>query len=411
MKIAILGAGISGLSIARLLSKEHEVQVLERKSHAGGIARTRTVDLVSYHLVGGHCFNSRYSDVMDWVFKEVMPQDHWNKITRSAVIKFKGHEIRYPIEFAVKEIFAFDKELALNITRDFLVSEDDETYSNLEQWFRKKFGHTLAEEYFIPYNAKIWNRKPADMDPAWVEGKLPIPNKVSFFESLIDKAEDKMPHSEFYYPKSNNQNTFLEALSDNLKIVYDLEVRSIGYSSLDNRWLINKEMSYDLVISTLPMDVLPHLIEGCPDRVKEAAGRLKYNKVSNVLWESQPTTHTWTYIPDSSSLFHRYIHIGNFFRPVKNVTITEAIGEKTYDEMVESGKKDSFLIKPLDYHVSDHAYVVFDEHYHTATETIKAYLSGIGIHTHGRFGEWQYYNMDVCIKKSIDLSQLINSAA
>lgn len=411
MKIAILGAGISGLSIARLLSKEHEVQVLERKADAGGIARTRTVDLISYHLVGGHCFNSKHKDVMDWVFNEVMPADQWNKITRSAVIKFKGQEISYPIEFAIKEIFAFDKALAYNITRDFLVSDDDGKYANLEQWFRRKFGNTLAEEYFIPYNTKIWNCKPVEMNPAWVEGKLPVPNKFNFFESLIDKAQDKMPHSEFYYPKSNNQNTFLEALSNNLDIAYNLEVESICYSPLSKQWLINNELSYDLVISTLPMDVLPHLIDGCPDYVKEAAGRLKYNKVSNVLWESKPTAHTWTYIPDGSSIFHRYIHIGNFFRPVKNVTITEAIGEKTYDEMVESGKKDSFLIKPLDYHVSDHAYVVFDEHYHASTETIKEYLTGIGIYTLGRFGEWQYYNMDVCIKKSIDLSLLINSAA
>ncbi|MGV3706961.1 MAG: NAD(P)-binding protein [Arcticibacter sp.] len=50
MKIAVLGAGISGLSISRLLNDQHEVHVLEKKAHAGGIARTRTVDLVSYHL-------------------------------------------------------------------------------------------------------------------------------------------------------------------------------------------------------------------------------------------------------------------------------------------------------------------------------------------------------------------------
>ena len=126
-----------------------------------------------------------------------------------------------------------------------------------------------------------------------------------------------------------------------------------------------------------------------------------------MLWETKPTNRTWTYLPGKDTIFHRYIHIGSFFKPKKNYTITECVGEKSYDEMLESGIKDQFLIKPLDYHVSDHAYVVFDDNYKTSKENITKYLDNIGIHSIGRFGEWEYYNMDICIKSAMKLAKNI----
>jgi protoporphyrinogen oxidase len=406
MKVGILGAGVSGLSAARLLSKNFEVEVLEQCPVHGGIARTRNVTGAAYHVTGGHCFNSKYQDVLDFVFNEVMPQSQWHLIQRNANIKFYGHDITYPIEYAIKQIHQFDPDTAINITRDFLAAKDDGNYENLEDWFRKKFGDTLAELYFIPYNTKIWNQNPKDMSPAWVEGKLPIPDKKSFFKGLISNEEDKMPHASFYYPNSNNQNTFIDNLAAGVNIIYNFKIQSLKQNEA-RKWVVNDDKEYDLLISTLPLNVLPGIIDGTPNEVIEQAARLKYNKVSTMLWETAGTERTWTYIPDGESLFHRYIHIGNFFKPVQNYSITEVVGEKTYDEMAENGKKDPFLLKPLDYHVSEHAYVVFDENYDTATKAVKSYLDEKGIHTLGRFGEWQYYNMDVCIKCSMDLTAVI----
>lgn len=71
MKIGIIGAGISGMSVARLLKDCFEVEILEKETFVGGIARTKDVNGVAYHVVGGHCFNSIYPDVLDFVFNEV----------------------------------------------------------------------------------------------------------------------------------------------------------------------------------------------------------------------------------------------------------------------------------------------------------------------------------------------------
>jgi UDP-galactopyranose mutase len=85
--------------------------------------------------------------------------------------------------------------------------------------------------------------------------------------------------------------------------------------------------------------------------------------------------------------------------------MSEVIGEHSYEEMKRSGEKDPFLLEALDYHISDYAYVVFDENYQPCTGMIKDYLKERNFNLLGRFGEWQYYNMDVCIKKAIELKK------
>lgn len=409
IKIGVLGGGISGLSIARLLNNNYEVEVLESQPVCGGIARTTDINGIAYHTIGGHCFNSKHQDVLSFVFEEVLPLKEWNKIERKSKIKFHGYEIDYPIEFSIKQIFEHDRELAKRLTIDFLNAFDDCEYKNLENWFQKKFGNSFAEEYFIPYNHKIWNNHPRNMSYAWVEDKLPIPDKDSFFEGLISNVKDKMSHAVFYYPKSNNQNTFLDALAKGLNIKNNYKVTSIKHNQSTNKWVINDKDSYDLIINTTPLDKLISLFPDAPEEVQNKAKALRKNGVSNVLWKTQKTDKTWTYIPDKNYLFHRYIHIGSYFTPLQNVSISEVIGTHTAEEMIEAGKSDDFLIEPIAHSESEYAYVVFDENYTEATSQIKDYLENIGVYTLGRFGEWQYYNMDICIKKAIDLSKIITN--
>ena len=40
MKIAVIGSGISGLSVAHFLSKKHRVDVFEKENHFGGHSYT-----------------------------------------------------------------------------------------------------------------------------------------------------------------------------------------------------------------------------------------------------------------------------------------------------------------------------------------------------------------------------------
>ena len=59
-RYAVIGAGISGLSIARMLNGRGQyTTVFEEESTPGGLVRCERVEGVLYHCVGGHVFNSR----------------------------------------------------------------------------------------------------------------------------------------------------------------------------------------------------------------------------------------------------------------------------------------------------------------------------------------------------------------
>ena len=404
MNICIIGAGISGLAIGKLLKSDHKITIYEKESNIGGIARIKDVNNIAYHLVGGHCFNSKNKEVMDFVFNEVLPIENWHLVKREAKINIDNHLISYPIEYSIRQIAEFDKDLAFNMTKDFLSSSDINA-DNLEDWFKVKFGDTLANKYFIPYNKKIWQMDLSEMSPLWIDGKLPLPNKQEFFEALIGDKNDTMPHSTFYYPNDNNKNTFIEALAIGLNIVKDFKVESI--EKIENKWVINNEFEYDLVINTMPLNLLPFVLKSVPSNVKEEANKLKYNKVTNMLWKTKNVDHTWTYYPSEDTIFHRHIHIGNFFNQKADYTITESMGEHSYEEMVNHGNAFEYLLEPIDYNVSDYAYVVYDQNYNIATKVIKDYMCSINLHTIGRFGEWEYYNMDVCIESAFKLAKKI----
>lgn len=404
MKIGIIGAGVSGLSVAQLLGAKYEVEILERDSQIGGIAKVKMIDGAPYHMVGGHCLNSKNTEVMDFVYK-ILPKEHWHSIKRVAKIAFKGNLIDYPIEFSIPQIAKFNESLAYQMTVDFMNTESREA-ENLDDWFRIQFGTTLAEEYFIPYNTKIWGMAPSKMSPSWVDGKLPIPNKKQFFKSLLGSEKDSMPHAVFNYPNKNTQNEFLYALGQGLNITKNYNVVSL--ERLGGKWIVNGEKIFDALISTIPLNVVPFIIVDTPNEVKNAARLLKYNKISNMLWETDGVEATWTYYPEASTIFHRHIHIGNFLAPTSNYTITEAMGEWSREQMESEGAKFDYLKKSIDYHISDHAYVVFDQNYPVSVKKIQDYLTSKEIYTLGRFGEWEYYNMDVCIEKAMRIAEKFN---
>lgn len=400
-KVIILGAGITGITLARMLRDYYDVTILEKEDQIGGIAKTKQIENVTYHLTGGHCFNSKLNEILSFVFS-IFPEKDWHKIVRNSQIHFNEFEIPYPIEYSVKNIFEYNKELAFNVTKDFLASPEECECYTLQDWFISKFGKSLAELYFLPYNTKIWNRNPQEMSYEWVKDKLPIPDKMSFFESLISGKKDVMPHSTFYYPNSNDQMSMMNELALGTNIECNVNVFSI--EKIDGKWNINGKYDADILVSTIPVNLLPGLVKDVPQNVLDAAVKLKYNGLTNMLWESQGSNKTWTYYPEGDTIFHRYIHIGNFFTPQIPYTIVESIGYRTYDEMFEYGKRDPFLLRPIAYHVSEYAYVVYDEERNPSLNTIFDFLNQIGVHSIGRFGQWDYFNMDICMKQSMELA-------
>ena len=99
MKIAIIGAGISGLSIGQLLKDTHNVTVFESESRPGGLIKCDKVQGNLFHRTGGHVFNTKRQDVMVWFWHFFDRETEFIKTERNSVVSMSdGRIIPYPIE-------------------------------------------------------------------------------------------------------------------------------------------------------------------------------------------------------------------------------------------------------------------------------------------------------------------------
>ena len=96
-RIAIIGAGISGISVAKMLNNSHKVSVFETSDRPGGLVQCDKIDGILYHKIGGHVFNSKRSDVLEWFWKFFDKDTEFIKAERNASI-YLNKPIGYPIE-------------------------------------------------------------------------------------------------------------------------------------------------------------------------------------------------------------------------------------------------------------------------------------------------------------------------
>lgn len=410
MKIAVLGAGVSGLTAARLLHDNgHDVTVYEKNSTPGGLARTRFTDGYLYDPHGGHILNSKHKEVMDWVFS-IYPKEKWQFTERNAKIFFDAKYISYPFELSLCEL---DMEDAVDCVYDFMMSKQGPEPANFKDWLTWNFGQSIADYYMIPYNEKIWSYPLDQMETRWMQGKMPLPSKKEMLQSMMlkDPTERKMPHSTFYYPLEGGIQSMVNAIADNLNILYSQKIERI--EELDGKICINGTDVYDKIISTIPLPVLPEIME-LPEQIVKCIQDLKFNSLTTVLFECPDTDITWLYIPSHKYRSHRVGYQSTLTPnacpvPGRGCGALEIIGPQFAVSQELAAAPDILpeelgFTRVLDSEFTEYAYVIHDLNYRKNVDTIKSYFeSSRTFDLLGRWGTWNYKNMDLCMLDAMEL--------
>lgn len=414
LRIAVLGAGISGLSVARMLKeKGHSVTVYEKNPDVGGLARTRVTNGYTYDMHGGHIFNSKHPEVVDWVFS-LLPKDKWKYTVRNSKIYFGGRYVSYPFELSLCEL---DPKLAEECCRDFLESRNGPEPDNFHDWLIWNFGESIANAYMIPYNEKIWNYPLHDMETNWMQGKMPLPTKEEMKRSLLlkDPTERKMPHSTFYYPLDGGIQALVNAIAEGIDVKTSYEISSI--EKADGNWVIDGQESYDTIISTIPLPVLP-LIMNLPEQIKDAVSKLKFNSLTTILFDCEKTDISWLYIPSHDYRSHRIVYQSSFSPKItpdenRGCGAIEIIGDRfdVDDNLYKDGNvlpRELGFDNIIDSEFTDYAYVIHDKDYRKATSLIRDYFAeDQSFFLLGRWGTWSYKNMDICIHDAMEVADLV----
>jgi len=425
MKIGILGGGLAGLSLGYFLNqKGYDFIILEKNQETSGLLKSVQIDGFTFDVGGSHIIFSKDKEILNFMVS--LLGNNVTRNRRNTKILYKGHYVKYPFENGLADLPKQDNfECLYHFIQNLIAKEKGilKLPKNMKEWFYYTFGKGIAEKYLIPYNEKIWKYPLDQMSTVWVE-RIPQPPVEDIIKSSLGISTEGYTHQlYFYYPKFGGIQSLARAFEDPIKdkIITNFEVK--GIKKEDGKWIVSdgkREFEFDKIISTIPLQELIKALRDVPEDVVEAVNKLKFNSLITVgIGVDKPKLNdlSWLYIPDRDVLTHRVSFPSNYSPYVAPHGKSSVLAEITYREGDEISKmKDKEIaertvedldklgiIKKEDIIVTTvyrfkYAYVIYDLEYKEHLKTIYGYLKEVGIDSIGRFGSWEYANMDAVVK-------------
>lgn len=430
MKTAILGGGLSGLTLARFLHERgEEIVVLEAEPEVGGLCRSRREGGFCFDTGGSHIIFSRDEEVLGFMLSVLGENRAVRK--RNTRIFYKDRFVKYPFENGLSELPKEDLYFCLHeYIKTLIASEKGELspVKTFQDWIYATFGKGIAECYLIPYNRKIWNYPPEQMSAHWVEGRVPRPPVEDIIRSAVGIETEGYTHQAvFSYPQEGGIEALVRAVALPITDRMTCGFRVSSIRRCGEGWEISdgiRTISADRLISTIPLQHLIPALEGVPEQVREAVGSLRYNSVCSVFIgvNGKVPDISWLYVPDPGiGLLNRVSFPSNYSSWVAPEGCGSVLAEITYNEGDPLTRMDDTeiirhviqsletmqLVKNEDViytGIARHrfAYVVYDLDYLANIHIVREYCREIGIDLVGRFAQFEYLNMDGCIRSVME---------
>jgi len=434
VKTAILGAGLTGITLARLLhEKGDEVTVLEREPGYGGLCRSMMESGFTFDIGGSHIIFSRDAQVLDFMRDVLGRNSKQNK--RNTKIFYKGLLIKYPFENGLDQLPKDDLYFCISEFIKTLIAVEKlelSPPSNFCEWIHYTFGKGIADLYMIPYNEKIWKYPVEKMSMHWVDGRIPRPPVEDVIRSAIGIETEGYTHqSVFTYPLKGGIEAMVREIAEPIE-----ESIKTGFTAssvrIEDRNIIisdgSTEIPAERLISTIPLQELLQCLDGVPKNVKRACRELKYNSIACIFLGIKGSVPdiSWMYVPEKElGLFNRISFPSNYSPHVAPSGHSSILVEITYRE---GDKASAMQDRDIIDHVVDalsnmkiiktkddvvysavmrqkYAYVIYDLEYQKNIAIVKEYCAGIGISLVGRFAEFEYLNMDGCIRNAMNFAE------
>jgi len=428
-RTGILGGGISGIALAAQL--DENVEVLEKRESLGGLCGTIIENGFTFDAAGPHIMFSKNKDVLNLMISVLGDNVHQRR--RENKIWFKGRLVKYPFE---NDLASLSPEDNFDCIYGYLKNpRQNDAPTNLAEWSYATFGKGISEKYFLPYNRKIWNYDPAKIGLEFVS-RIPKPPLEDVLKSSIGIPTEGYLHQlNFSYPIEGGFEAIVKAFASRVRG----DIRTgWAVSRVERRgeeWIVTslsgEERQYDLLVSTLPIHELLNVWPDAPPEAREAARRLRYNSLINVVIgssEDRGYPYTAVYVPDPDIIFHRISFPKAFSERcvppgsssiMAEITTNEGDGiwELSNDDVTErviqglekSGFVDRSRISYRKVVRFIYGYPVYDLNYRRNVTLMRESVEQTGMHLLGRFAQFDYINSDVCVERALALSKQLNN--
>jgi protoporphyrinogen oxidase len=430
VKTAILGGGLSGLTLARLLQEQgEEVVVLEAERGYGGLCQSKTDQGFTFDTGGSHIIFSRDGEVLAFMRRMIAGNEQRNN--RTTKIFYKQRFVKYPFENGLSDLPQEDRFFCINgFIKTLIAVEKGEIPApvNFREWIYYTFGNGIAECYMIPYNEKIWKYPTDKMSLHWVDGRIPRPPVEDIIKSAIGIDTEGYTHQAvFSYPLDGGIKALVRAIARPIEPCIKTGFRVASITKSDEIWQISngdEQIQADQCICTMPVQHLLPCLDGVPREVKNAAVALKYNSLVcvNIGINGSVPKISWLYVPDPAvGRTNRISFPSGYSRHGAPNGCSAILAEITHQpgDDVADMTDDDLISEVVDMLQSMHilqkdqiiyssverqpfAYVVYDLDYQKNIAIVKEYCNEIGIPLVGRFAQFEYLNMDGCIRSVMD---------
>jgi protoporphyrinogen oxidase len=427
-KIGVIGGGPSGLSISLFLGSEAEV--LEATSQVGGVGGTFFDSGFTFDY-GPHIMFSKNQAVLD--FMVGILEDNVHTCKRNNKVSFESKLIKYPFE---NDLSKLSPEAKYDCAHGYFFNPFKEKYKNpenLKEWLLHHFGEGICHHYLFPYNEKVWNIPVDNLSMLWAD-RIPKPPAEDILKSLIGIETEGYLHQLFYkYPLVGGYKAISDALANKLDVIFDYRVNFIEKTSSGSFVLHSDDgrtKEFESVVSTMPIHLLVNKTNlEIPIEIRAAVDALIVNPMAIVslgLKGVDKEKYTAVYFPEKEFLVNRISYPGTF-SPQNCPDSTYSIqAEITYATNSETSKltdeemiahvvsgldrrgivsKENVIFSRVDR--LDYAYVVYDKHYQENVKKVRDWFWSNGIYLNGRFGHFEYLNVDGIIDLSKNIAQKI----
>ena len=286
MKIAVLGAGISGLGSAYILSQKHEVDVYEKDSRLGGHARTTQIQdegMLFGVDTGFLVFNEPTYPLLTKLFKQLdvkiensdMSFAFWDK---NKNIAYNGSSIKGM--FAQKRnLFSLSHYKMIKDILDFNEkANSDILYNNrnldksLGEYI-SSYSDAFKQRYILPMGAAIWSTPSDEMND------FPARTFITFFKNhgLLGVSSHHQ-----WLTVSNGSINYVNKIKDKISGKIFLNSDVIKIRRVENgAYLIHKngeETFYDKVVLAMHAPDALKILDDATAKETEILSAFKYKR-------------------------------------------------------------------------------------------------------------------------------------
>jgi UDP-galactopyranose mutase len=430
IEVVIVGGGLTGLSAAYHLEQRGGVDhvLLERGSAPGGLAKSRHADGFTFDYSIHILYTS--DPYCDELIRQRLLPGRLIQQQRHSYCYSYGAFTEYPYQlynFGLPASVILENLLGLV---DATYARHDEPPEHYEEWLYRTFGRGIADNFMIPYNRRQWAWDLTDMGYDWIAERVPVPNLREVVAGALEPPPERVgPNREFWYPKAGGIEALPQALAAAIapeRVRLETAVTAIDLDAHEVTLADGSTLRYEGLISTLPLPTLATMISGAPsETVTALSGDLKNNRVHtvNLGLEGEDlgpiSDMHWVYFPDGAVPFHR-LSLPHRFSPAMvpdgcssiQIEVSEsryqAVDRSTLVERCLAALRDLGVIgdgdeRPVadggrvrftDVVTLDPAYIIYDLRHRETVDGIRDALEAVDVHSAGRFGEWEYFNMD-----------------